>query len=352
MNQNKPDQSLFEIFEELLSMPSPSGHEHYIVRFLQKKLESMGYSYQTDDSGNTYVLVDGLDKDAPLCCVAAHIDEIAIVVFGIDSDGSLRVIPTGGLLAWKLGERPVDVLGDHSIVTGVVSMGSGHTSSDRKNLEWSDVRILTGMSNIELSDAGVRPGTGITPKRNTRGPILFGDQKDPMVAAWTFDDRMGAAVLLKLLDIMKAEGIRPKRPTIIAFTTQEEVGGVGAKVLARNLMPETFIAIDGCSIIPGSGLQLDGNPGIWTKDQMAQYDSGLIKYLRNTAREIGTNLQTVVYENTFSDAGMVYSIGCAQRVVCFGHIRENSHGYEVARLSVFDNVLKILVKFIQDWDGE
>jgi len=39
------------------------------------------------------------------------------------------------------------------------------------------------------------------------------------------------------------------------------------------------------------------------------------------------------------------------RVGCFGHVRENSHGYEVARLSCFDNVHKTLVRFVTHWEG-
>jgi hypothetical protein len=31
-------------------------------------------------------------------------------------------------------------------------------------------------------------------------------------------------------------------------------------------------------------------------------------------------------------------------------VRENSHGYEVARLSVFENVVKTLVQFVTTWE--
>jgi len=59
----------------------------------------------------------------------------------------------------------------------------------------------------------------------------------------------------------------------------------------------------------------------------------------------------VAYDATASDASMVSSVGAAPRVGCFGHVRENSHGYEVARLSVFDNVLKTLLQFVTHWEG-
>src|SRR5262249_14894529 len=44
-------------------------------------------------------------------------------------------------------------------------------------------------------------------------------------------------------------------------------------------------------------------------------------------------------------------VGGTSRVACFGHVRESSHGYEVARLSGFENVYRTLMQFITDWEG-
>ncbi len=40
---------------------------------------------------------------------------------------------------------------------------------------------------------------------------------------------------------------------------------------------------------------------------------------------------------------MVFEVSGTLRAACFGQVRENSHGYEVARLSVFDNMLRALI---------
>jgi len=102
---------------------------------------------------------------------------------------------------------------------------------------------------------------------------------------------------------------------------------------------------------PGTDLQLDGRPGIWTKDRNAQYDPGLIRALMKSAMEAGTELQPAVFDSTASDASMAsYSLGIP-RIACLGHVRENSHGYEVARLSVFKNLINTLLTFIKSFDG-
>jgi putative aminopeptidase FrvX len=60
-------------------------------------------------------------------------------------------------------------------------------------------------------------------------------------------------------------------------------------------------------------------------------------------------LQPVAYDGAASDASLVYAAGSVQRIACFGHVRENSHGYEVARLSVFEHVVRTLVQFVCTW---
>jgi putative aminopeptidase FrvX len=346
------DHPALSLFSELLAVPSPSGREEGVAQIVRDTLDDWGYSHRTDGAGNVIVHLEGRQPGAPLCCIAAHMDEIGMVVTRIEADGSLRVVRSGGLLPWKLGEGPVEIVGDEGSVTGILSMGSTHTKSaaDRA-ITWADVRILTGLSPEKLAEAGVRPGSTGVPVREGRGPVVFGDEQDPLVAAWTFDDRMGVVALLRLLDAMKRNSVSPYHPTLVAFTVHEEGGGHGAKVLAQTERPEIFIAIDGCPMPPGSPLQLDGRPGVWSKDSLIHYDQRLVKALCQAAVEAGTQLQPVAYDSAGTDASLVYSVGGAARVACMGHPRENSHGYEVARLSVFDNVLKTLVRFVDTWEG-
>ncbi|MCB0188389.1 MAG: M20/M25/M40 family metallo-hydrolase, partial [Caldilineaceae bacterium] len=263
--------------------------------------------------------------------------------------GTLRVMRSGGLYPWKHGEGPVEVLGDQSSIVGMLSMGSTHTATGNKALEWSDVKVITGLSPAELVEAGIRPGSPGVPTRDVVGPIIFGSAADPLVGAWTFDDRMGVAMLLRILTILKERGLQPLRPTLIAFTVCEEVGGLGAKVVAAREQPETFIAVDGSPIPPGAPLAIDGRPGIWSKDRLAPYDVPLLRDLSAAAERVGTELQPVAYDSAASDASLVFAAGLTQRIACVGHVRENSHGYEVARASVFENSVKTLVEFVTSW---
>jgi putative aminopeptidase FrvX len=295
--------------------------------------------------------------DAPLCIFAAHMDEIGMVITRIHPDGSLAVARSGGLMPWKLGEGPVTIVGDRDEaepVTGVLSFGSTHTAGDGadSHLTWADARILTGLTPAQLAEAGVRVGSTAVPPVDRRGPIVFGDPEDPLVAAWTFDDRLGCVAQLLLLERLAAEGIQPHHPTIVAFTIHEEGGGQGAKVLAQRERPETFISVDGSPIPPGADLALDGRPAMWSKDRLTHYDQRLLRVFQRAAADAGTQIQTAVYDSAASDASLLYYAGGAYRIACFGHVRENSHGFEVIRLSVLDNVVDTLVSFVRLWRGE
>ena len=212
-------------------------------------------------------------------------------------------------------------------------------------------RIITGLSLQELAERGVQIGTAAVPSREARGPVFVGPESDPLVASWTFDDRIGMATLLLLLDAVKTERILPNRPTTVAFTVHEEGGCHGAKNVARRLEPEVFIAVDGCPVPPDVKMKIDGRPGVWCKDSHTVFDQRLIEDLSLAAEKAGTQLQRVVYDSAASDASAAYAAGFADRVATVGHVRENSHGYEVARLSVFANLLATLTAFLKSWDG-
>jgi putative aminopeptidase FrvX len=347
-----------QLVNELLDVPAPSGGEGRLAEVVRAHVTRMGYRPETDPAGNISVRVGAETDGAPLV-LAAHMDEIAMVVHRLDdvdddadgdSDIVLRVRPSGGLHPAKIGEGPVEILGTEATLTGVLSMGSAHTAGNKPpGQTWDDLTVLTGRTRTQLAEAGVGVGTALVPVRAMRGPFLLGDPADPLAAAWTFDDRAGVATLLRLLERLRTDAeTTPARPLVIAFTVDEEVGCQGAKVLCRRVQPEIFVAIDGCPMPPDSGLKLDGRPGVWSKDRLVQYDRALVATLCACAEQAGTALQVAVYAHAASDASAVYDAGLAPRVAHIGHVRENSHGYEVLRLAVLDHLLETLVAFVKN----
>lgn len=353
------------LFVKLIKQPAPPRQEQALASVIRAEIDRIGFPHETDPAGNVRVHLESRQPGKPLTLVAAHMDELGLTVVGIEPDGCLRVIPSGGLTPLKTGERPLIFLGSEQPVTGILSLGSGHginrgsprdlppanlSPEDLALREWNSARVITGLTPDTLRKRGVDIGTNGTIAPDMRGPVFLGDEADPLVAAWTFDDRMGCVALLRLLAVLKHESIRPQRPVTIAFTTHEEGSCHGAMYLCHSLKPEVLLAVDGCPVTEEMPLKLDGRPGIWARDRKGIYDPDLIAMLTRLGIQEGIALQRAVYGKANSDASAAYSVGAVPRIAFMGHVRENSHGFEVARLSVFDHVLTLLKRFIETWD--
>lgn len=351
MDSKTIETKFLSILAQLLQIPSPPGYEKKTAGFIRKQLDLLGYKHETDAAGNVLVRIGARNPDGPLTIMAAHMDEIAMVVTAITAEGVLKVTNSGGLVPCKLGERMVEIVTDNdTTIKGLFSMGSAHTTEARTGQwapSWSNVSIKTGLTPAELQIAGVRVGSPAVPIKDGRGPYCFGSKDNPMCAAWTFDDRAGMAEILIVLEELKTANIIPENPLIIAFTVHEEGGCHGAKSLAFKERPEIFIAIDGCPVLEQDGLKLDGSPATWSKDRFCNYNQDLIKAFVDAAEHAGTELQIAVYDSAASDASAVYNAGLAPKVGFLGHVRTNSHGFELGRLSVFSNTVKTIVEYIK-----
>lgn len=345
------DHPALELFRELLEEPAPSGFENGLAAVIVDKLEEWGYEPVKDAAGNVVVLFDGLNADAPLVCYAAHMDEIGFMINRIEPDGRLRAIQHGGLHPWKAGEGPVEIITDQGDrLPGVLSFGSTH--GEAKCPTWETAAIVTGLSAEQLNDRGVRCGSPGVLARHVCQPVILGPDDDPLVGAWTFDDRFGCVTLLRILKKLKDDELEPLCPTMVAFTVREEIGGYGARYLASLNFPDIMIAVDGAPMTPEVDLALDGRPVMWAKDRIGSYDHQLIVTFQEIGRELDIGVQTAVYKTSATDATLAMQSGATGRIACFGHPRENSHGFEVTRLSLFDNVMNILLTFIVRWEGD
>jgi putative aminopeptidase FrvX len=179
-----------------------------------------------------------------------------------------------------------------------------------------------------------------------RGPHLLGPPDDPLVSAWILDNRGGSVVLLGLLERLRRQGVQPRSTLYICFLVQEESGLLGAKGWSARTQVETFIAVDSSPMPRGTQLALDGRPATWSKDSSVHFDHRLMGELSEAAGRAGTELQYVVYGGAASDATGVLTAGHAARTATIGYPRENSHGYEVSRLSVFDSLIDTLYEYV------
>lgn len=219
----------------LTELRAPSGHEQPIRRALLAELKDMGLDPQLDRMGNVVVVKQGTKgADAPRVMVAAHMDEVGLLVANATEEGFLRTLPVGGVDSRVVISKQV-LCGDEAI-PGVIGAMAIHlqTAEDRKHvLSYDDIYVDIGAKDKAEAEAKCPKGTYITFDTDY---VEFGEG---CVSAKALDDRVGCYNLLRVL--------REEYPcTVVAvFTSEEEVGCRGAKGAAFAQEPDMGIVLEG-----------------------------------------------------------------------------------------------------------
>ena len=334
-----------ELLAELIACHSPPGDEAEIEPLIRREFEATGAKVWQDGATNIYAHVPG---DGPKVMIAAHKDEIGMIITHVLENGRLRVRNIGDSMPWKYGEGPVDILtskGD--TLRAVLSVGSTHTRIgpvaelvDKKPLTWDKVTLHTGLTPEELAARGVYPGCRAVVARERKQIQYLGET----IASYALDDRMGLVSIIAALQ----EVVDAKLPLDLYFVASsgEEIGLLGAIRAAHTLQPEVAIAIDTSPIVPDIQAEISASPVIWYGETTFHLKADCDTLLR-LADELGFGAQPAVYSANASDAGGIKRAGAASRTVAFGFARDNSHGYEIAHSDSMVNVSKLLVAFLK-----
>ena len=335
------------LLAELLASHGPNGDEGEIDAVVLREFAATGARNWQDGASNIIAHVSG---NGPRVMVAAHKDELGLIVTHVPADGLLRVKPLGGPYPWKYGEGPLDIIADDgTIVPAVLSLGSTHTRSGpmgefRRGVrtpDWNDVTLFAGLDGDALLQLGVHVGSrAVVARERKQLRRLPHDQ----IASFALDDRMGLVSLIAALRQLVQE---PPGPDLyLVATTGEEIGFLGAIRAAQVLQPEIMIALDTSPVTPETPTAVDARPVIWYGEAAFNNKADCDTLLR-LANELGFGAQPVVYDAAGSDAGGVKQMGLAARTMAFGFARTNSHGYEIAHAQSLGNVTDLLLAYLR-----
>jgi putative aminopeptidase FrvX len=229
-----------------------SGYEDDVAALLRAELEPLVDEVRTDSMGNVIGIRSG---DGPSVMVAAHMDEIGMMVSHIDPDGFLRFVPIGGWFDQTILSQRVLVHTRTGVpAVGVVGSKPPHLmdAEDRKKMvKIKDMFIDVGATSAAQADEmGIEIGSTMTIDMTLK--IMGND----FVTGKALDNRAGLVMLVSALTRLKR---RKVKATIQAVgTVQEEVGLKGARTSAYGLDPDVAIATD--VTIPGD------HPGVTQND--------------------------------------------------------------------------------------
>jgi putative aminopeptidase FrvX len=342
---------MLELLSELVVCHSPPGEEREMDSLIRREFEATGAEVWQDGATNLYAHLSG---NSPKVMVCAHKDEIGMSVTSVGDSGRLCVENCGGSRPWKYGEGPVDLIADDgSIVRGILSVGSVHTTTgpvpqlDRERaLTWDLTTIFTGLSKEQVMSHGIHVGSRAVVARERKQLQHLGDY----VASFALDDRMGLVAIIFALQILASEHAAGSHPDLYFVATHgEEVGMLGAVRAAQLLHPDICIALDTSPVAHGTPLSLDARPVIWYRER-AYHNKADCDRLLDLADELGLGAQPCLYAVSASDAGRIKEAGLADRTVCFGFARDNSHGFEIAHADSLPNVTRLLVAYLRELD--
>lgn len=328
---------------DLGALHSPSGVEEAVDAYLVEQLSAAGEP-RTDTAGNIVLRIEGREP-GPVRAVLAHKDEIGAMVKRVEERGRLRVGKLGGSFPWVWGEGPVDVLGRHATVPGILSFGARHVSKESPHREqqestgvrWQDAWVETKLDDGALDAAGIRPGTRLVPAAARKAPVRLGADGE-YVAAYAIDDKGAVAGLLELAARVKS----PPHPVELVFTAREEIGCHGAKWYASRTDAEAAVAFEVTPVAKEYRTDPGPDPVLVTADAHGPLEDTLNAELEDAAAAAGVNLRYAALSGFGSDATAALTFGMIARTACLAFATENTHGFEIAHLDAIDGCVRIL----------
>lgn len=302
------DFALLAKLTEAFGVPSEEGE---IAGLMVEEFKKRGWKSEIDRWGNV-IAKSPKCRSNPLM-IAAHMDEIGLMVKFVTDKGFLRFIKVGGIDNRILINQRVLIPSNGGKIYGVIGHKPPHVQKkggENRAPEAKDLFIDIGAkSRKEVEKLGIRIGTPVGFDIPARKLV------NGRVTAKALDDRAGCYGLLKLAEVLKNEDV------VLVGSVQEEVSmfGKGAALSAYALQPKAFIALD--TAIAGDhpeiseedtgGIALDKGPVITLIEASAVgnvAERTLREHFINTAKKGKINVQLEVVEGGATDAASVYSV--------------------------------------------
>jgi tetrahedral aminopeptidase len=285
-----------ELLARVSNAPGLSGFEDEVQQIATEVFDECCDATRRDRLGNVIGLkraTTPAEGETVRVMLAAHADEIGMMVKSIDEHGFIGFAPVGGLHIASTMGQPVIVHG-RSAVRGVVVPDVPPKDQYRPLAEMLIDVGLPRAQVVELVDVG--------------DAVTFAQEcmqlNDDVFTGRNFDDRIGTYCLLQAM--LELGDIQVDAYAV--STVQEEVGVRGAGVAAYAIEPDIGIAIDG-SLCRGAYAELrhhtcemGAGTGIYLMDNLTIGDRGLNAFLFELCESHGIPFQKNVGGGTDASA--------------------------------------------------
>lgn len=229
--------SINENLEKLSNACGVSGRENEVKELMIRLMTPYADEIFTDKLENVIAIRKGKEKSAKIM-LAAHMDEVGLMVKTITKDGFLQFAKMGGIDDRVLPAQRVNVLSRKTTFPGIIGSKPPHIQKEdeRKKVIASDELFIDvgAESKEDALSMGIAVGD----------PVSFDVEYTPVgkdvVIGKAFDNRAGCVTMVEALKLLEHADV-----TVYAVgTVQEELGLRGAGAAAFNVDPDLAIALD------------------------------------------------------------------------------------------------------------
>lgn len=290
-----------ELLKQLTEIGGVSGDEGRVRKLISDNISPFVDDVYTDRIGNLIAYKKG-KKDGKKIMLCAHMDEIGLIITGIQDDGMLKFRAVGGIDPRILVSKRV-LIGKNAC-PGVLGIKAIHLQEveERKNaVKVKQMYIDIGA--VSREEAGQAVSLGDYAVFDSKY-VEFGKDK---VKAKALDDRAGCAMLVELIKQEYDYDI------YTCFSVQEEVGLRGAEVLGYSINPDIAIVVEGttCSDVPDVDehlytTEMGKGPAITIMDASSYANKELVEMLVKTAQKNDIPFQFKKTVTGGNDAGRIH----------------------------------------------
>ena len=220
-----------QALERLCTCTAPSGFEGPAAAVAAELLRPLVDEVSIDRMGNVLGVRRSKTPGAPKLLLDAHLDEIGLIVTGVE-DGFLRFRSIGGVDPRMLPGRELVVLTDPPL-RGLVACPAG--GDEDKSVPLNELYVDVGLSQEEAERA-VPVGT---PMVYRAGCFPLGEEQ---MCGKSMDDRACFVTLLRAAELLRDKELDVELH--IMGSTREEVSGAGATVGTWAVAPDFCVAVD------------------------------------------------------------------------------------------------------------
>jgi len=346
--------AMLQLFKDLTEAPGASGYEGPVRDVMRRYLEAIG-EVKVDHLGGIIASHVG-QESGPRIALAAHLDEIGLLVTRITDDGFLKFQPLGGWWDHVLLGMRVEVITRSGPIIGVIGVKPPHILGNEERSRMVDKKAMYidigAASREEAVSWGVRPGDSVVPV----GPLTPMRNPDLLLAkAW--DNRVGCAIVIETLRRLNNE----QHPNIVfgIGNAQEEVGLRGAATTTYITQPDIGIAIDTAIAgdMPGVGAddamsRLGQGPALLLIDGSLIAHAGLRHLVIDVAAEEGIPLQFDLMPGGGTDGGRMHIFGSGVPTIVIGPpVRYIHSASAIVHRRDIEQTVQLLVALIRRLDS-